>query len=83
MYNDIVTGLRLVNNVSKLFVRVQEEDVLGSFGPRKGEQEVEIEEKQAPEGFFIRGDYKGKLLLIDSEGNVHCQLSYKLSITKN
>lgn len=82
VHNDITIGLRVVNNVSRLFVKVQEEEMIGSFPPKKTEQEVELEERQAPEGFFLRGDYKGKLILLDSEGNVHCQLSYKLTITK-
>jgi Rho GDP-dissociation inhibitor len=47
--------------------------VLGSFAPLPAAHIVETEEEIAPEGFMGRGDYKGKVVVIDGEGNAHLQ----------
>lgn len=61
---DIVYGLKFVNNVYKLFARVdQEEEKMGSFAPQPTPHVFDLAWIEAPKGLLVRGDYKGKGLV--------------------
>lgn len=62
---DIVHGLKYVNNVYKLFARVdQEEEKMGSFAPQPKPHSFELSWTEAPTGLLARGEYKGKGLVL-------------------
>ena len=62
---DIVHGLKYVNNVYKLFARVdQEEEKMGSFAPQPKPHVFDLSWTEAPTGLLARGEYKGKGLVI-------------------
>jgi Rho GDP-dissociation inhibitor len=83
VHNDIVYGLKFWNIVKKLKIQVEkEETVVGTFAPTKEAHVVDLPETCAPEGFFKRGSYKGKAMLIDSDGMVHMQFKYPFKIGK-
>lgn len=64
--HDIVVGLRFVNTVSKLLLKVDEiDDNIGSFAPKTERYEFTSREDEAPSGFLARGNYKGKVRLFD------------------
>jgi Rho GDP-dissociation inhibitor len=61
---DIVNGLKFVNNVYKMFARVeQEEEKMGSFAPQKTPHVFDLPMVEAPSGILARGEYKGKGLV--------------------
>lgn len=62
---DIVHGLKYVNNVYKMFARVdQEEEKMGSFAPQPKPHAFDLSWTEAPTGLLARGEYKGKGLVI-------------------
>ena len=61
----------------------QEENVVGTFAPTKEPHSFDLPESVAPEGFFKRGSYSGKAMLIDSDGTVHLQFKYPFKISKH
>ncbi len=83
VHNDIVYGLKFANIVKKLKITAQkDEHVMGTFAPTKDAHVFNLPESHAPEGFFQRGSYKGKAMLIDSDGMVHLQFKYPFKISK-
>ena len=70
--NDIVFGLKFVNNVYKLLAKGKnimmivdkDEDKMGSFAPQVQPHQFDLPWTEAPSGFLARGDYKGKGLVI-------------------
>ena len=61
---DIVNGLKFVNNVYKMMMRVEkDEEKMGSFAPQPAPHSFELPWVEAPSGFISRGDYKGKGLV--------------------
>ena len=84
VHNDIVYGLKFCNIVKKMKIKVeQEEHVIGTFAPTKEPHVFDLPEAIAPEGFFQRGSYKGKAMLIDTDGMVHLQFKYPFKIAKS
>ena len=70
--NDIVSGLRHFSVVKKNGIKVDSaEQVLGSFAPTVEPHVVDLECMYTPSGFFSRGTYKGKSMLLDVDGTVH------------
>ena len=62
--HDIVVGLRFVNSVTKLLVKVDEiDDNIGSFAPKAERYEFTSREDEAPSGFLARGSYKGNVCI--------------------
>ena len=59
------------------------ENVMGTFAPTQEAHVFDLPESDAPEGFFQRGSYKGKAMLIDSDGVVHLQFKYPFQISKH
>lgn len=81
---DIVHGLKFVNNVYKLMVRMEkDEEKMGSFAPQTQPHTFDLPWVEAPSGFIARGDYKGKGLFLDNDGIVHCQFDYKFKIASD
>lgn len=84
VHNDIVYGLKFWNIVKKLKMKVeQEEHVVGSFAPTVEPHVFDLPQAVAPKGFFQRGSYKGKAMLIDSDGMCHLQFEYPFKISKH
>ena len=61
----------------------KEESVMGTFAPTKESHVFDLPENYAPKGFFKRGSYKGKAMLVDSDGMVHLQFQYPFKIAKH
>jgi len=77
VYNDIAFGLKYCNVVKKNGIVVEKyEEVMGSFAPTKKEHLIELTPEETPSGFLSRGNYKGKSMFIDNDGNVHMQFEY-------
>jgi Rho GDP-dissociation inhibitor len=71
---DIVVCLKMVNNVWRGPLKVAtQEEMIGSFAPLATQHVVNLEDERAPEGFLGRGDYNGKVVILDKEGTVHLQ----------
>ena len=84
VHNDIVYGLKFWNTVTKLKMKVEQaENVIGTFAPTVDTHVFNLPQSIAPEGFFQRGSYKGKAMLIDSDGMVHLQFKYPFKIAKH
>ena len=82
--NDIIYGLKLSNVVRKYSFKVlQIEEHLGTFAPTIDPHSVDLPEEVAPKGFFGRGKYSGKIILVDMTGIVHFQLVYTCTISSN
>ena len=72
MHNDIVYGMKFCNVIKKLgIVAEKTEEVMGTFAPNGEIHVVNLEENETPEGFFKRGDYSGKAMIADADGNIH------------
>ena len=61
----------------------KEESVMGTFAPTQESHVFDLPENYAPKGFFKRGSYKGKAMLVDSDGMVHLQFKYPFKISKD
>ena len=84
VYNDIVLGLKFCNVVKKLGMVVEKaEQVIGTFAPTNDPHVFNLEPDITPEGFFKRGDYSGKAMLADADGNIHWQMDYPFRISKH
>ena len=70
--NDLVFGLKFVNNVYKLLAKGtqvnnivdKDEDKMGSFAPQQEPHHFDLPWVETPSGFLARGDYKGKGLVL-------------------
>ena len=71
VHNEIVYGLKFCNIVKIPMMHQKSEEVMGTFAPSEEDHEVNLEDAEAPKGFFKRGDYEGKAMLADSDGNIH------------
>ena len=71
VHHEIVYGLKFCNIVRIPMMNNRSEEVMGTFAPSEEIHEVNLEEAEAPSGFFKRGDYEGKAMLADSDGNIH------------
>eukprot|EP01006_Ploeotia_vitrea_P008736 TRINITY_DN20892_c0_g1_i2.p3 TRINITY_DN20892_c0_g1~~TRINITY_DN20892_c0_g1_i2.p3 ORF type:complete len:113 (-),score=69.00 TRINITY_DN20892_c0_g1_i2:48-386(-) len=81
---DMVTGLKWINCVYKMKVRVDKEEVmLGSFAPRTEAYEHTFAADEAPSGFVARGKYTGKMSIIDDDGNLLSTIQYSFEIKKD
>ena len=70
VHNDIVYGLKFANIVKKMGMQVDKsEEILGTFAPTDEPHVAELESSSTPEGWLKRGDYAGKAMILDSDGN--------------
>ena len=84
VHNDIVQGLKYCSVVKKAgFVVEKNEEVLGTFAPVPSkEYTIDLQAEETPGGMLYRGEYKGKSMFIDNDGNVHLQFEYTFNIKK-
>lgn len=47
------------------------EEVIGSYAPKEEPHVFDLPAEEAPSGFFARGKYVGKSMIVDNDGNVH------------
>lgn len=72
VHNDIVHGLKYCLILTRLGVTVsKDEEVIGSYAPSKDVHKVQMSPEKTPSGFFARGTYSGKAMLIDLDGICH------------
>ena len=84
VHNDIVSGLKLCTYIKKHGVTVtKDEEVIGSFSPTVDAHKIQVSPEKVPSGFFSRGNYNGKAMLIDLDGIVHIQYDYQFKIDKD
>lgn len=84
VHNDIVQGLKYCCVVKKAgFVVEKNEEVLGTFAPIPSkEYSFDLIPEETPGGILYRGEYRGKSMFIDNDGNVHMQFEYTFNIKK-
>jgi len=84
--HNIVAGLRIINHVTKMGIKVEEETlVLGSYRPQKEPHKVSFPKNgwnEAPHGALARGEYAAKMTFIDDDKKTHLQLEYGFKIEK-
>lgn len=72
VHNDIVYGLKYCVFIKKHGMTVsKDEEVVGSFPPTVNEHKIQLQPEKVPGGFFQRGSYQGKAMLVDLDGIVH------------
>ena len=83
VHNDIVHGLKFCVVVKKHGVTVnKDEEVVGSFAPTVENHKFQLSPEKVPSGFFARGNYSGKAMLIDLDGICHMQYDFAFGIEK-
>lgn len=83
VYSDIVYGLKYCNLVKRLGLVVEKhEEVIGSYAPGDKIISFDLMSEETPSGMLARGEYKGKSMFIDNDGQVHMQFDYKFAIKK-
>eukprot|EP01107_Rhizomastix_libera_P003712 TRINITY_DN163_c0_g1_i1.p1 TRINITY_DN163_c0_g1~~TRINITY_DN163_c0_g1_i1.p1 ORF type:complete len:197 (+),score=30.93 TRINITY_DN163_c0_g1_i1:36-593(+) len=85
--HNVVLGLKIKNNVSKLGKTVaKDEEMLGTYPPKNDFQSVEIPRldwNEAPSGMLMRGEYHSKMKFMDDDEKCHLEFEYLLKITKD
>lgn len=84
VHNDLVQGFKYCSVVKRAgFVVEKSEEMIGTFAPvPTKEYMATLEPEETPGGMLMRGEYKGKSMLIDNDGNVHMQFDYTFNIKK-
>mmetsp|Transcript_3879 Transcript_3879/g.2607 ORF Transcript_3879/g.2607 Transcript_3879/m.2607 type:complete len:80 (-) Transcript_3879:112-351(-) len=72
VHHDIVYGLKFCTIIRKGKVIVaKDEQVIGTFAPNTESHYVKLRLAETPSGYFKRGRYNGKAMIVDLEGQVH------------
>lgn len=84
VHNDVVQGFKYCSVVKRAgFVVEKSEEKIGTFAPVPIKEYVAtLEPEETPGGMLMRGEYKGKSMLIDNDGIVHMQFDYTFNIKK-
>lgn len=84
VHNDVVQGFKYCSVVKRAgFVVEKSEEKIGTFAPVPTKEYVAtLEPEETPGGMLMRGEYKGKSMLIDNDGIVHMQFDYTFNIKK-
>ncbi len=84
VHNDVVQGFKYCSVVKRAgFVVEKSEEKIGTFAPvPTKEYKATLEPEETPGGMLVRGEYKGKSMLIDNDGIVHMQFDYTFNIKK-
>ena len=84
VHNDLVQGFKYCSVVKRAgFVVEKSEEMIGTFAPVPTKEYIAtLEPEETPGGMLMRGEYKGKSMLIDIDGNVHMQFDYTFNIKK-
>jgi Rho GDP-dissociation inhibitor len=84
--HNVVLGLRLLNNISKMGTTVaKDEEMLGTYPPKNEFQSLELPRldwNEAPSGMIARGEYKSKMKFVDDDKACHLEFEYILKIAK-
>jgi len=66
---DIVYGLKFCTIIRKGKVIVaKDEEVIGTFAPTSESHFVKLRKAETPSGYFKRGRYNGKAMIVDLDG---------------
>ncbi|KAL8166940.1 hypothetical protein V2J09_008439 [Rumex salicifolius] len=81
--NNIVSGLRYVNNVWKKGLKVDSSrEMLGTYSPQQEIYTYETPEETTPSGFFARGTYSAKTKFVDDDNKCYLEINYTFDIQK-
>eukprot|EP00727_Mastigamoeba_balamuthi_P009857 m51a1_g5494 putative rho gdp-dissociation inhibitor (189) ;mRNA; r:337246-337996 len=84
--HNVVLGLKILNNVSKMGKTVaKDEEMLGTYPPKNEFQSLEIPRldwNEAPTGMLMRGEYKSRMRFVDDDDACHLDFEYILKIAK-
>jgi hypothetical protein len=82
---DVVSGLRYVQAVYKMGVRVDKTAIMvGSYGPdAKPHEYVSKEVEEAPSGMLARGHYTVKSKFVDDDDTTYLQWEWSFDIKKD
>lgn len=79
----MVFGLKFFCIIKKRGITVsKDEEVIGSYSPTVEAHVVQLQPEEVPTGFFQRGSYTGKAMLLDLDGQVHMQYKFGFKIEK-
>eukprot|EP01115_Flamella_aegyptia_P008765 TRINITY_DN3662_c0_g1_i1.p1 TRINITY_DN3662_c0_g1~~TRINITY_DN3662_c0_g1_i1.p1 ORF type:complete len:203 (+),score=91.86 TRINITY_DN3662_c0_g1_i1:51-659(+) len=85
--HDIVSGLKYVNYVTKMGVKVSKDEIMiGSYAPQKDTYTSVFPRNgwdEAPSGMLARGKYKANSKFIDDDKQVHLEYDYAFEIKKD
>lgn len=79
---EIVSGLKLLNKISRGPLSTKEEYMVGSYGPKLEPYEYKSPEEEFPSGMMQRGEYKVKSLFTDDDKNEILSWEWKFEIKK-
>ena len=79
----MVLGLKVCTAVDAKVKFFKDEEVLGTFAPRRETQMVETDWVQTPEGMFVGlgGSKACKIYFADADGIVHLQFDSKVKLS--
>lgn len=83
--HEILAGLRFCNKVKKMGLTQADELMIGSYPPQSKPHIFEFPRNgwmDAPKGMMYRGKYVSSDKFVDSDGLVHLEYSYPLTVTK-
>ena len=83
VHNTVVLGLKICSVIDTSVKLFKDTEVLGTFAPNETVHVEETDWNTTPEGFFKRGEYKGKVYFADADGLCHLQYDFKIKIAKN
>ncbi|KAL8172504.1 hypothetical protein V2J09_024308 [Rumex salicifolius] len=82
--NNIVSGLRYLNNVWKTGLKVDStKEMLGTFSPQQESYTHQMPEETTPSGYFARGSYSAKTKFIDDDNKCYLEINYTFDIQKD
>eukprot|EP00479_Gromia_sphaerica_P009919 TRINITY_DN4353_c0_g1_i1.p1 TRINITY_DN4353_c0_g1~~TRINITY_DN4353_c0_g1_i1.p1 ORF type:complete len:169 (-),score=29.25 TRINITY_DN4353_c0_g1_i1:59-565(-) len=81
---EIVSGLKYVNLVYKMKMRVDKSDeMVGSYPPSNEIFTYTSLEDEAPKGLLARGSYAAKVRLLDDDEAIHLEFGYDFDIRRS
>ncbi|OLL21683.1 Rho GDP-dissociation inhibitor [Neolecta irregularis DAH-3] len=96
--HDVVSGLRYIQTVKRLGVRVDKcEEMIGSYGPNTNSEPYErkciypssmrlitiVNQEEAPKGMMARGDYEATSAFVDDDCMEHIRFHWAFKISKS
>lgn len=84
--NQILSGMKYVQVVSRMGVKSKMQEMIGSYSPNttdKPEYEKKFEPETAPSGMLGRGHYEAVSKFIDDDNQTHLQFKWSFDIKKD
>jgi len=85
--NDLISGLKYRNVVSRMVTVAKVEEMLGSYAPDPNKTNTIVvprrEWDEAPSGMTARGNYNSKITFTDDDKTEHLSFQYQLTIAKD